>query len=161
MKRKWILACMMLGSACATKASGNKFASKTAEDKNTTALASARANHLSDEMIRGLHLNNYQSNKVREINMKVAEQITAIEEQYAGNQAKIDELSKSALAERDQFLESVLSTVQYNDYFGHRKDYVAMDREFIADVNQGEDGAGEGAISGTTPDANVTTVNVN
>ena len=125
---------MMLGSACATKASGNKFTSSATENKNTVALASARADHLSEEMIRGLHLNNYQSQKVREINLKVAEQITSIEAQYAGNQKKIDDLTKKALAERDQYLESVLSTVQYNDYYNQREEYVAIDKEFMAEI---------------------------
>ncbi|GHA61509.1 hypothetical protein GCM10007389_12450 [Pontibacter akesuensis] len=85
-------------------------------------------------MIRGLHLNNYQSQKVREINLKVAEQITSIEAQYAGNQKKIDDLTKKALAERDQYLESVLSTVQYNDYYNQREEYVAIDKEFMAEI---------------------------
>lgn len=128
---------MMLGSACATKANGNKFTSSASGDKNTIALASARANHVSEEMIRELHLNNYQSQKVREINLKVAEQITAIEEQYAGNQAKVDELTNSALAERDRYLEKVLSTVQYNDYYNQREEYVAIDREFVAEIKPG------------------------
>lgn len=161
MKRKWILACMMLGSACATKASGNKFASKVTEDKTSVALASARADHLSEEMIRGLHLNNYQSNKVKEINLRVAEQITAIEAQYAGDQAKIEEMSKNVLAERDRFLENVLSTIQYNDYFGNRKGYTAMDKEFVAGVNQDQEAVGEGAISSTSPDNNATPATVN
>ncbi|GAB3534783.1 hypothetical protein GCM10027443_22450 [Pontibacter brevis] len=129
---------MMFGSTLATNAAGTKMAPKAPGDKSSKTLASSRAKHLSDQMIRGLQLNNYQSGKIREINLKVAEQITAIEEQHAGDQAKIDALSQKVYAERDRFLENVLSTVQYNDYFGHRKEYTAMDKEFAANANQEE-----------------------
>ncbi|GAB3817422.1 hypothetical protein GCM10028895_13530 [Pontibacter rugosus] len=138
---------MMLGSACATKASGNKLSSNATENKTSTALASARADHLSEEMIRGLQLNNYQSQKVRDINLKVAEDITAIEEEYAGNQAKIDELSNKARAERDRYLESVLSTVQYNSYFNKRKAYTNIDKEFVTDVKQSDASETDGAMA--------------
>ena len=139
MKKVLIMACMMFGSTLATNATGTKMAPKAPGDKTSKILASSRAKHLSDQMIRGLQLNNYQSGKIREINLKVAEQITAIEENHAGDQAKIDALSKEVYAERDMFLENVLSTVQYNDYFGHRKSYTAMDKEFTANlINQGE-----------------------
>ena len=136
MKRILVMACMMFGSTFATKATGNKFTTKPAGDKTTKTMANARASHISNEMIRGLQLNNYQSSKIREINLRVAEQITAIEQEHAGNQAKIDALSKEVYAKRDRDLETVLSTVQYNDYYGHRKNYTAMDKAFVANMNQ-------------------------
>lgn len=131
----------MFGCVCATKANG---------DKSSKAVATARAQHLSDQMIKELRLNNYQARKVREINLQVAEQMTAIEQQYAGNQAKIEQLCKEACAERDVFLENVLSTVQYNDYFGDRKVYSASDKQFMANiVNGGQDTGGAVAAAET------------
>ena len=137
----------MFGSTLATNATGTKMATKAPGDKSSKTLASSRAKHLSDQMIRGLQLNNYQSGKIREINLKVAEQITAIEENHAGDQAKIDALSKEVYSQRDRFLENVLSTVQYNDYFGHRKAYTAMDKEYTASLNETEN---NGDTSATT-----------
>lgn len=126
----------MFGSTLATKASSNKFETKpTGDNKSTKALASTRAKLLSNHMITGLQLNNYQSRKIQEINMRVAEQITAMEHQHAGNQAEIDRQSKSIYAERDRLMEDVLSTVQYNDYFGHRNDYNKLDKEIASNVD--------------------------
>ncbi|WP_115564351.1 hypothetical protein [Pontibacter diazotrophicus] len=146
MKKILVMACMMFGSTLATNATGTKMATKAPGDKSSKTLASSRAKHLSDQMIRGLHLNNYQSEKIREINLKVAEQITAIEEENAGDQSKIDALSNKVYAQRDRFLENVLSTVQYNDYYGHRKDYTAMDKEFAANADE-EENTGEATAS--------------
>ncbi|MFD2998792.1 hypothetical protein ACFS7Z_00340 [Pontibacter toksunensis] len=159
MKKILVMACMMFGSTLATNATGSKMATKAPGDKSSNTLASSRAKHLSDQMIRGLQLNNYQSGKIREINLKVAEQITAIEENHAGNQAQIDALSKEVYAERDRFLENVLSTVQYNDYFGHRKAYTAMDKEYTAKLN-GTDTGGD-ATATTTPGTGSNTLSAN
>src|SRR5690606_42142561 len=80
--------------------------------------------------------NNYQSNKVREINLDVAAQITEIEQQHAGNEQLIAEKCKEVLAARDLQFEDILSTVQYNDYFGDRKMYSKADREFVTSLNE-------------------------
>ncbi|RAU82957.1 hypothetical protein [Pontibacter arcticus] len=100
--------------------------------KNSSITAEQRAKNLSDQMIRELRLNNFQANKVREINLEVADQMLEIEEQYAGDQNKIDELCKNVCSKRDVALEKVLSTVQYNNYFGNRKAFNSFDREFVA-----------------------------
>lgn len=102
---------------------------------NVSLIAEKRANHLSDQMIKELRLNNYQANKIREINLDVAAQITEIELNYAGNKKLIEEECKAVLAARDLEFEDVLSTVQYNDYFGDRKMYSKTDREFMASLN--------------------------
>lgn len=59
MKKVLVMICMMFGCTFATKANG---------DKSSKAVANARAKHISDQMIRDLRLNNYQSRKIREIN---------------------------------------------------------------------------------------------
>lgn len=132
MKKLLVISCMMFGSVYATQASGNESIKSS---------ASARANHLSDQMIRSLRLNNFQSEKIREINRQVAEKMIAIEQQHAGDQATIDKLCKEASAQRDSFLEDVLSTVQYNKYYNNRPEYSEMDQEFMAGLH----GAGKGA----------------
>jgi len=126
MKKLLVMICMMFGVAFAAKATG---------ERSSKAIASARAQHLSDQMIRDLRLNNFQAKKVREINQQVAEQVTAIEQQYANNAKQIEELCRNVYSERDLFLENVLSTVQYNDYFGDRKVYREVDQKFIASLN--------------------------
>jgi hypothetical protein len=98
-------------------------------------IAEKRANNLTDQMIRELRLNNYQANKIKKINLDVAAQITQIEMQYEGNEQLIAEKCKEVLAVRDLEFEDVLSTVQYNDYFGDRKMYSKVDREFMANLD--------------------------
>ncbi|MDX5482325.1 MAG: hypothetical protein LPK07_11650, partial [Hymenobacteraceae bacterium] len=93
-------------------------------------VAEKRANHLSDKMIRELGLNNYQSRKLREINQEVVAQKMAVEQEFAGNQALIDQKCKEICEVRDRELENVLSTKQYNTYFGDRKDYNQTELEF-------------------------------
>lgn len=135
MRKIFVMLCMMFGSTFASKASGVKSMNKASGEKAKKALASTRARELSNHMITGLQLNNYQSRKIQEINMRVAEQLTAVEQQYAGNQAELDRQSASIYAERDRLMEDVLSTVQYNDYFGNREDYNALDKKIAANVD--------------------------
>lgn len=118
------MTCMVLGIAFGATATGN-----------SSMIAEKRANHLSDQMIRELRLNNYQANKIRAINMDVAAQLTEIELNFEGNAQLIEEKCKEVLAARDLEFEDVLSTVQYNDYFGDRKMYSKVDKEFVAGLN--------------------------
>lgn len=116
---------MVFGTVFGAFATGN----------NVKMIAEKRANHLSEQMIRELRLNNYQANKIRSINLDVAAQITEIEQKHEGNEQLITEKCKEVLAARDLEFEDVLSTVQYNDYFGDRKMYSKVDREFMASLN--------------------------
>ncbi|WP_114781500.1 hypothetical protein [Botryobacter ruber] len=102
-------------------------------------LVEKRASNLSNRMIRGLRLNNYQSTKIREINSELAAKMLAVEEAYAGNQQMIDQKMKEIYAERDHALERVLSTAQYNSYYGNRKVYNQEDKEFMASLRNGTD----------------------
>ena len=126
MKRLLVTFCACLGFIFTSAANGN--------EKSLT--VESRANHLSDQMIRELRLNNYQSNKVREINMDVVAKMMAVEVEYKGNQELIEQKCKSICAERDVKLENVLSTVQYSDYFGDRKYYNKYDKDFVASAGQ-------------------------
>jgi len=124
MKALLVAVFMTLGLAFSASASGSN-----------TVLVEKRANNLSDQMIRELRLNNYQSNEVRAINTEVIAKMVAVENEFKGNQELIDQKIKGILAERDKVLEDVLSTVQYNKYFGKRPDFRKLDQEFVAKVN--------------------------
>ncbi|PVY39088.1 hypothetical protein [Pontibacter virosus] len=126
MKKLLAITFIVFGTVFSASASGN----------NVTVVAEKRANHLSEQMIRELRLNNYQANKVREINLDVAAQITEIEQKHAGNEQLIAEQCKEVLAVRDLEFEDILSTVQYNDYFGDRKMYSKVDREFVSSLDE-------------------------
>lgn len=126
MKKLLAITFMVFGTVFGAFATGN----------NVTVVAEKRANHLSEQMIRELRLNNYQANKVREINLDVAAQITEIEQKHAGNEQLIAEKCKDVLAVRDLEFEDILSTVQYNDYFGDRKMYSKVDREFVSTLSE-------------------------
>lgn len=131
----------------------------SAQDTPET-LAQERAKNLSHEMIRDLRLNNYQSTKISEINLDVAKRMLAIETQYAGNQEKINELCNGVCAERDQKLENVLSTVQYKEYFGDRKNLVALDRQFMSEAANNARG-GNGVTSSEAASSSAQTVSIN
>ncbi|HEY4652719.1 MAG TPA: hypothetical protein VIG72_14975 [Pontibacter sp.] len=120
--------------------------------------AESRANHLSDQMIRNLRLNNYQSNKVREINLDVVAKMMAVENEFAGNEQLIEQKCKAISAERDVKLENVLSTVQYNNYFGSRKQYSSSDKEFVAKAAQP---VSDQAVATTAAETAAETLSVN
>jgi hypothetical protein len=138
MKKLLISTCCCLGLIFSASANGN--------EKSVT--VESRANHLSDQMIRELRLNNYQSNKIREINLDVVSKMMAVETEYKGNKELVEQKCKAICAERDVKLENVLSTVQYSDYFGDRKYYSNYDKEFVAKA-------------GNTVDQNKTLANAN
>jgi hypothetical protein len=147
MKKLLVMTLMVFGIVFGAAATGN-----------VALLAEKRANHLTDQMIKELRLNNYQSNKVRAINLDVAAQITEIEQKFEGNEQLIAEKCKEVLAVRDLEFEDILSTVQYNDYFGDRKMYSKVDREFMASLN--EQGNQNLATNGKATE-NATASNVN
>ncbi|WP_250430663.1 hypothetical protein [Pontibacter ruber] len=167
--------CMTFGIMCGATAKGNTNTSvkkENATEKNEKAAATEnkaaaivelRANKLTDDMIRELRLNNYQAKKLRAINMDKVAKMKAIEDQFAGNQQLIDAKCKAVCDERDSELEAVLSTVQYNHYFGDRKIYSKRDKEFVASLSapaKEQNKAKEQlATSGSATEATTATVN--
>ena len=99
--------------------------------------AEQRAKSLSDKMIRELQLNNYQSRKLREINLEKAKKMTNFESKYAGNQAELDKCFMGVCKERDLELENLLSTAQYSQYYSSRKAFNSYDKEIALKVNEG------------------------
>ncbi|MFD2515261.1 hypothetical protein ACFSRY_15420 [Pontibacter locisalis] len=162
MKKLLAMICMMAGCSFATsakaetKTSGNKAVKL---DKKVAMVAEKRANHLSDVMIKDLGLNNFQSRKMREINKDVVAQKMAVETQYAGNQELINQKCKEICAERDRQLENILSTRQYNEYFGDRKIYDQTEQEYMAGLSN-QQNSNNTASSGTAP-AGDNTVSLN
>ncbi|WP_299824463.1 hypothetical protein [uncultured Pontibacter sp.] len=138
MKKLLVMTCMMFGCAFTAAANGDTkpAVKKTSKvDKKVALVAEQRANHLSNKMIIDLGLNNYQSRKIREINNEVVAKKLAVETEFAGNQAVIDKKCEEICNVRDIELESVLSTRQYNEYFGARKVYNQAEQEFMASLD--------------------------
>lgn len=92
----------------------------------------ARADRLSNQMVRDLRLNNYQATKLRAINAEKIAKMAAIERKNAGNQRLIDEQCNGVCKERDQELQAVLSNDQYSSYFGARSTYYKYDKDYAA-----------------------------
>ncbi|MEJ8802734.1 hypothetical protein [Pontibacter sp. H249] len=139
MKKQLAMICVMIGCAGAANANGGPKATDkktTTVEKKVAIVAEKRADHLSNMMIRDLGLNNYQSRKLREINKDVVAQKMAVETTFAGNQTAIDQKCKEICSVRDAKLESVLSTRQYNEYFGDRKVYNQTEVDYMASLNQ-------------------------
>jgi hypothetical protein len=133
MKALLIATLVILSSTFTAVAGGN----------NTKILVKERANHLSDQMIRDLRLNNYQANEIREINTLIVAKLTEAEKEFNGNPEMLNQKVKSILNERDVQLEDVLSIVQYNNYFGKRPTFNKIDKEFVASIqNSGNEIAG-------------------
>ena len=92
----------------------------------------ARADRLSNQMVRDLRLNNYQATRLRTINADKIAKMAAIERKNAGNQKLIDEQCNGICKERDQEFQAFLSTDQYSSYFGSRANYYKYDKDFAS-----------------------------
>ncbi|MBC3538161.1 hypothetical protein ACFSC6_00535 [Rufibacter sediminis] len=92
--------------------------------------AEQRAKNLSDKMIRELQLNNYQSRKLREMNLANAKKMVDFEAKHANNPAELERCINGVCKERDVALEGLLSTAQYSRYYGARKSFNSYDRAY-------------------------------
>ena len=90
----------------------------------------ARADRLSEHMVRDLHLNGYQATKLRAVNAEKIAKMAAIERKNAGNPRLIDEQCNGVCKERDQELQAFLSNDQYSSYFGSRVNYYKYDKDY-------------------------------
>ena len=91
-----------------------------------------RADRLSNQMVRDLHLNGYQATKLRVVNAKKVAKMAAIERKNAGNPRLIDEQCNGVCKESDQELQAFLSNDQYSSYFGSRASYYKYDKDFAS-----------------------------
>lgn len=94
--------------------------------------AEKRAQHLSDKMIEDLRLNNYQSRRLRDLNLDLMNKIIAIETKYANNAVLTEEKYQDAYRERNAKLEKFLSTDQFSQFYGTRNYFYKLDKEFAA-----------------------------
>ena len=124
MKRILVLIFLMCATAVGTMA----------QTENKAALAKQRADRLSDQMIRELKLNNFQANRLREINRNKINKIMQIEQKYANNPALADKNCEGVCRERDKELESFLSFDQYSRYYSNRSDYYDSDKDFATKI---------------------------
>jgi hypothetical protein len=126
-----LLLALLAGSATAQQAPNNNV---QVQDKTQPSprlnVVDARADRLSNQMVRDLRLNNYQATKLRAINADKIAKMAAIERRNAGNPRIIDEQCNGVCKERDQELQAVLSNDQYSSYFGSRANYYKYDKDF-------------------------------
>jgi hypothetical protein len=109
---------------------------KTQSSPRLNPVVEARAEHLSTQMVRDLHLNNYQATRLRAINAEKVAKLDAIERQYARNPKQVEEQSKTVARERDQEFQAILSTDQYTDYFDARKRYAQADKNYASSASE-------------------------
>ncbi|MGI4743855.1 MAG: hypothetical protein ACRYG7_52565 [Janthinobacterium lividum] len=108
---------------------------KTQASPRLNSLVEARAEHLSTQMARDLHLNNYQATRLRAINTNKVAKLDALERQYARAPQQLEEQAKAVDRERDQELQAVLTTDQYTDYFDARKRYAQFDKNYASSAS--------------------------
>ncbi len=159
MKKLLAMLCVMVGCVCTANAKGETNATETGKalaklDKKVAVVAEKRATHLSDKMIVDLGLNNYQSRKIREINKEVVAKKLLVEAEFAGNQALIDQKCKEICNVRDVQLENILSTKQYNEYFGDRKVYNQTEKDFMASLNKSQNNTASANVGNNTVSLN-------
>ena len=103
---------------------------KTQPSPRLNPAITARAEHLSDQMVRDLRLNNYQATQVRSLNADNMARLDAIEHQNIKNPTLAHEQAAAAAHEHDQRMQAVLTTDQYSDYFDARKRYAQADQDY-------------------------------
>ena len=121
---------IIVKSNATEKATGETKAVATKKATASKSLsATTRANYMTDKMIRDLRLNNYQGRKLRAINLDKVNRMMAIEAK-GGDPTQVDNDCKGVCKQRDQELESILSTDQYSKYFSNRSDYYKADKDY-------------------------------
>ena len=88
------------------------------------------ARELSYQMTRDLRLNGYQKTRIQAINEDKQARIIAIIQQNEGNDKLIKDQCDAVCKERDKELQAVLSTDQYSNYYGSRKEYNAFSMNY-------------------------------
>ncbi|SET14366.1 hypothetical protein [Hymenobacter actinosclerus] len=92
--------------------------------------AQQHARELSYQMTHDLRLNGYQNSRVQAINEDKQARIMAIIQKNEGNDKLIKEQCDAVCKERDKELQNVLSTDQYSNYYGSRKEYNAFSMNY-------------------------------
>jgi hypothetical protein len=139
MTMKPFFVALLLATAVATRAqqvpsvpasAGTMPQDKTQPSPRLNSLVEARAERLSTQMVRDLHLNGYQASRLRDINTDKVAKLDVIERQYAKNPQAVEEQTKLLTKASDQQLQTVLTADQYTDYFDARKRYAQADKDY-------------------------------
>lgn len=93
-----------------------------------------RTNRLTEKMARQLRLNNFQTNRLRQINLDKVARMAEIERSKAADPKQIDADCKGVCNEKDRELRSLLSTAQYSDYYEARNDFYTFDKQFLTEA---------------------------
>lgn len=92
-----------------------------------------RTNRLTDKMARQLRLNNYQTNRLRQINLEKVARMAEIERRYPTDPARVDADCKGVCDEKEREIRALLSTSQYSDYYSARNDFYTFDKQFLTE----------------------------
>ena len=135
MMKPLLLAALLAGAAAAQAQQQPAAALTAPQDKTQPSprlnpAISARATHLSDQMVRDLRLNGYQASQVRSLNTDHLARLDAIEAQNAKNPTLARQQATAAAREHDQRMQAILTTDQYSDYFDARKRYAQADQDY-------------------------------
>lgn len=89
-----------------------------------------RAENLSNHMVRDLHLNGYQADRTRQINLDYTNKLAVIEREQARNPAEAARQTAALDAAREKALQDLYSTDQFTDFFDARKRYAQLDHDY-------------------------------
>lgn len=103
---------------------------KTQPSPRLNPAISERAENLSSHMVRDLHLNGYQADRTRQINLDYTTKRAAIEREQAGNPAEAARQLATLDQTREQAFQDLYSTDQFTDFFDSRKRYAQLDRDY-------------------------------
>ncbi|UYZ64570.1 hypothetical protein [Hymenobacter weizhouensis] len=133
MRKQLATAALLLAATCSAQAQQKPSPEPQDNTKPSPRLnpVQAHARRLSDQMARDLRLNGYQKTRLQAINEDKQAKIVAINQRNAGNTKLIAEQCNAVCKERDQELQSVLSTNQYSAYYDSRKQYNTFSMDFL------------------------------
>ena len=103
---------------------------KTQPSPRLNPAISERADNLSNHMVRDLHLNGYQADRTRQINLDYTTKLAAIEREQAHNPEEAARQTAALGAAREKQLQALYSSDQFTDYFDSRKRYAQLDRDY-------------------------------
>lgn len=130
-----LLLALLAGSAAAQQAPASPVAVRdiTQSSPRLNPVISS-AERLSDQMAHELHLNGYQTAKVRTINADKLAKMAAIQRLNVGNPKLIDEQCNGVCKERDKEFQDFLSTDQYSTYYSARGAYNKLGRDYASNA---------------------------
>lgn len=103
---------------------------KTQPSPRLNPAVSDRADNLSSHMVRDLHLNGFQADRTRQINLDYTTKLATIEREQARNPAEVARQTAALDQARDQQLQALYSSDQYSDFFDARKRYAQLDHDY-------------------------------